>query len=235
MKEKLLRNNRFNLLNAPDNEGINQSITSTGKVKMKRSSNILRALLLTTGCICLCTCWSLAPGTKNKDVSRRAFFSHQIVASCASASAALVLLPGTTHAEGAAKLDLSDAELKDIIKNDILKRQFLVTGDLTRSVYKPTATFTDEIDTYGMDQWIKGTQRLFVGGKSDVRLVGDVEVSPDKVEFRFDEDLMFNIPFKPVVSLTGKVVLTRDETGYITSYQEFWDQDTLSVLKTAKF
>jgi len=49
------------------------------------------------------------------------------------------------------------------------------------------------------------------------------------------EDLMFNIPLKPVVSLTGKVVLVRDETGYITSYQEFWDQDTWSVLKTAKF
>lgn len=133
------------------------------------------------------------------------------------------------------KLDLTDEQLKEIIKSDVLKRQFLVTGVLTRSVYKPTATFTDEIDTYEMDQWMKGTQRLFVGSKSEVRLVGDVEVSPEKVEFRFDEDLMFNIPFNPVVSLTGKVVLTRDETGYITSYREFWDQDTWSVLKSAKF
>ena len=133
------------------------------------------------------------------------------------------------------KLDLTDEQLKEVIKSDVLKRQFLVTGVLTRSVYKPTATFTDEIDTYGMDQWMKGTQRLFVGSKSQVRLVGDVEVNPEKVEFRFDEDLMFNIPFNPVVSLTGKVVLTRDETGYITSYREFWDQDTWSVLKSAKF
>ena len=133
------------------------------------------------------------------------------------------------------KLDLTDEQLKEVIKSDVLKRQFLVTGVLTRSVYKPTATFTDEIDTYGMDQWMKGTQRLFVGSKSQVRLVGDVEVNPEKVEFRFDEDLMFNIPFNPMVSLTGKVVLTRDETGYITSYREFWDQDTWSVLKSAKF
>ena len=133
------------------------------------------------------------------------------------------------------KLDLTDEQLKEVIKSDVLTRQFLVTGVLTRSVYKPTATFTDEIDTYGMDQWMKGTQRLFVGSKSQVRLVGDVEVNPEKVEFRFDEDLMFNIPFNPMVSLTGKVVLTRDETGYITSYREFWDQDTWSVLKSAKF
>jgi hypothetical protein len=107
---------------------------------------------------------------------------------------------------------------------------------LTPSIYKKTATFTDEIDTYEMDKWVKGTQKLFVGEKSDVRLVGDVEVSPDKIEFRFDEDLMFRVPFNPIVSLSGKVVLKRDtETGLISSYQEFWDQDVATVLKTAKF
>ena len=133
------------------------------------------------------------------------------------------------------KLPLTDEQLKQVVKEDLLVRQFLVTGDLTRSIYKPSAEFTDEIDTYKMDQWMKGTQKLFVGDKSNVRLVGDVDVSPEKVEFRFDEDLMFRIPFRPVVSLSGKVVLERDESGYITSYREFWDQDVASVLKTAKF
>ena len=117
-----------------------------------------------------------------------------------------------------------------------MDRQFLVTGKLTPSIYLPTATFTDEIDTYAMNQWIQGTQKLFVGEQSQVRLVGDVDVTPEKVEFRFDEDLMFRIPFRPVVALTGKVVLARDpETGLISSYREFWDQDVVSVLKTAKF
>jgi len=56
------------------------------------------------------------------------------------------------------------------------------------------------------------------------------------VEFRFDEDLMFRIPLRPVVTLTGKLVLDRDpETGLITKYQEFWDQDVKTVLKSAKF
>ena len=67
-------------------------------------------------------------------------------------------------------------------------------------------------------------------------VVGDIDVHRDRIEFRFDEDLMFNIPFKPVVSLTGKVVLQRSpDTGLITSYQEFWDQDVATVLKSAKF
>lgn len=133
------------------------------------------------------------------------------------------------------KLPFSEEELKQIVRADVVDRQFLVTGNLTRSIYKPTASFTDEIDTYGMDQWMKGTQRLFVGEKSDVRLVGDVQVAPDKITFRFDEDLMFRIPFNPVVSLSGTVILDRDASGYITAYREFWDQDVASVLRTARF
>lgn len=162
--------------------------------------------------------------------SRRHFLGSLV----AAGSIALVA-PQQAKATADARLALSDEELKQVVKEDILKRQFLVTGNLTPDIYKPTATFTDEIDTYKMDQWMKGTQKLFVGEKSDVRLVGDVNVSPEKVEFRFDEDLMFRIPLRPTVSLTGKVILTRDDSGYITSYREFWDQDVVSVLKTAKF
>ena len=134
------------------------------------------------------------------------------------------------------RTNLSDDELKDIVRADVVQRQFLTNGKLTRSIYDESATFTDEIDTYTMDKWIVGTQRLFVGDKSHVNLVGDIDVNKERIEFRFDEDLMFNLPIvKPVVSLTGKVVLQRSpETGLITSYQEFWDQDVTTVLKSAK-
>jgi len=179
-----------------------------------------------------------APRSFDAGVTRKAFFRATI------ASASTVVLPSwllTTNTQAAVaaaideKLGISDDELKAIVTSDILEKQFLVTGDITRSIYKPSATFTDEIDTYNLDQWVKGTQKLFVGSKSDVRLVGDVLVSPEKVEFRFDENLCFNIPFKPVVSLSGKVVLDRDDSGFITSYREFWDQDVATVLKSAKF
>lgn len=141
----------------------------------------------------------------------------------------------TTFSPLTAFANVSDEQIKEVVIADLKDRHFLVTGDLTKSIYRPTATFTDEIDTYGLDQWQKGTSRLFVAKGSDVRLVGDILVSPKKVEFRFDEDLMFNIPFRPVVSLTGKVELKRDAEGFITRYQEFWDQDVATVLKSAKF
>jgi len=164
------------------------------------------------------------------ECSRKAFFQSIAVATIAAPFS----IPQTACGEEG-KLGLTDEQLKEIVKSDVLDKQFLATGKLTSSIYRPTATFQDEIDIYSMDQWVKGTQKLFVGEKSQVRLVGDVNVSPDKVEFKFDEDLMFRIPFRPIVSLTGTVVLVRDEAGYITSYREFWDQDVLSVLKTAKF
>ena len=160
--------------------------------------------------------------------------------SVASASAATVGDNSSNQAAGddiANKLvNLSDAELKKIVRQDVVDHKFLTNGKLTRSIYDESATFTDEIDTYTMDKWIVGTQKLFVGDKSRVDLVGDIDVTRDRIEFRFDEDLMFNIPFKPVVTLTGKVVLQRSpDTGLITSYQEFWDQDVATVLKSAKF
>jgi len=93
--------------------------------------------------------------------------------------------------------NLSNEDLKSIIESD-LKKDFLVSADITRAVYDESATFTDEIDTYTMDKWIKGTKALFVAEKSKLDIVGDVSVDSEKAEFRFREDLMFRIPFRPV-------------------------------------
>jgi hypothetical protein len=135
------------------------------------------------------------------------------------------------------RFNLSPNEIASIVEEDLVKNSFLTNGKLTRSIYDEKATFTDEIDTYGLDQWIRGTSKLFVGPPgSRVSLVGPMEADDKKIEFRFEEDLMFNIPFKPVVNLSGKVILERDEkTGLITSYREYWDQDVKTVLMTAKF
>jgi hypothetical protein len=133
-------------------------------------------------------------------------------------------------------MNLSNEELYKIIRSDVVDKSFLATADLTREIYDEGASFTDEMDTYSLEKWITGTKKLFNGEKSRVRLVGDVEVTPQEAKFRFDEDLMFRIPFNPVVTLTGLVVLKRDvNTGLITSYREYWDQDVATVLKSAKF
>lgn len=160
--------------------------------------------------------------------SRRLFLS--VTAATAS------MLPLRSYASPDKKINLSNDDLKKIILSDIVDKSFLVSADITRSIYDESAIFTDEIDVYTMDKWVKGTKALFIPSGSRVTLVGDVNVSKSEASFRFDEDLMFNIPFRPVCKLTGKVVLTRDEsTGLITSYREYWDQSVNDVLKTAKF
>lgn len=207
------------------------------------TTSLLR--LLASPCCSSTIQQSLFLRTKNNDVSndeyapdnnydevlknsRRSFLS-------ATASTAS-LIPFRAYASASEKqTNISNDELKKIILSD-MDKSFLVTADITRSVYDESATFTDEIDVYTMDKWIKGTKALFIPSGSRLKLEGDVDVTQSEVSFRFVEDLMFNIPFKPVCSLTGKLVLTRDEnTGLIISYREYWDQSVSEVLKTAKF
>jgi len=146
-------------------------------------------------------------------------------------------VPPSTTESNKKQLNLSPSQIAAIVESDLVERSFLTNGQLTRSIYAESATFKDEIDTYKLDAWMKGTARLFVGPPSSkLNLVGKIEASASEISFRFDEDLMFRIPFRPVVHLTGKVVLKREaDTGLISSYQEIWDQDVKTVLKSAKF
>jgi len=130
--------------------------------------------------------------------------------------------------------NLPAARMAEIIQADLVERQFLATADFTREIYDEGATFTDEIDTYTLPKFVKGTSALFVKEKSQVRLVGEVQADAQQVVFRFDEDLCFNIPLNPVVTVTGRCVLTRDaESGLIVKYREYWDKTPTEVLKTA--
>ena len=72
--------------------------------------------------------------------------------------------------------NLPPAKMAEIVTADLLERQFLATADLTREIYDEAALFTDEIDTYTLPKFIKGTSSLFVKEKSVVRLVGAVKV-----------------------------------------------------------
>ncbi|CAL1153264.1 unnamed protein product [Cladocopium goreaui] len=134
--------------------------------------------------------------------------------------------------------NLDASELAKIVKNDLVQRQFLATADFTPDIYDESCTFTDEIDTYQKDKFIKGTKALFVGSESQVELLGDVDVLENgkKLQFRFQETLAFNFPVvHPKVSLSGTCTLTRGEDGLIVAYKEKWDQSVPEVLATTKF
>mmetsp|Transcript_84760 Transcript_84760/g.134252 ORF Transcript_84760/g.134252 Transcript_84760/m.134252 type:complete len:195 (-) Transcript_84760:20-604(-) len=134
--------------------------------------------------------------------------------------------------------NLDATELAKIVRQDLVQRQFLATADFTPEIYDESCTFTDEIDTYQKDKFIKGTKALFVGSESQVELLGDVDVLENgkKLQFRFQETLAFNFPLvHPKVSLSGTCTLTRGEDGLIVAYKEKWDQSVPEVLATTKF
>mmetsp|Transcript_17443 Transcript_17443/g.29437 ORF Transcript_17443/g.29437 Transcript_17443/m.29437 type:complete len:218 (+) Transcript_17443:160-813(+) len=144
--------------------------------------------------------------------------------------------------------NLPPSEQSRIIASDITERQALITADFTRDIYSEDCKFQDEIDTYPIDQYVKGTKALFDADKSHVDLISDVtymkptlpstdEVSNSEAQytFRFSETLAFNVPFKPKVKLSGRVELTPGADGLIKYSREFWDQPVSDVLKTIYF
>eukprot|EP00435_Cladocopium_sp_Y103_P070604 s473_g35.t1 len=146
-------------------------------------------------------------------------------------------LPAQAGGDGKRR-NLDAAELAQIVRADLVERQFLATADFTPDIYDESCTFTDEIDTYQKDKFIKGTKALFVGSESQVELLGDVDVLENgkKLQFRFQETLAFNFPVvHPKVSLSGTCTLTRGDDGLIVAYKEKWDQSVPEVLATTKF
>eukprot|EP00930_Biecheleria_cincta_P044940 TRINITY_DN30969_c0_g1_i1.p1 TRINITY_DN30969_c0_g1~~TRINITY_DN30969_c0_g1_i1.p1 ORF type:complete len:127 (+),score=22.36 TRINITY_DN30969_c0_g1_i1:1-381(+) len=105
------------------------------------------------------TCFLSAGRTKNRaGIARRDWIAQMLF----SASATGSWLSSTTKAhadEVAKKRYLPAAELAQIVKRDIVERQFLATADFSQEIYDAACTFTDEIDTYQYDKFITGSTR----------------------------------------------------------------------------
>jgi hypothetical protein len=131
--------------------------------------------------------------------------------------------------------NLEPEKIAKIVKDDITIRKALASADFTREIYDESCKFQDEIDTYDINTYVKGTKALFDADKSSINLIGEVKASEKEVTFDFDETLTFNIPFKPRVTLSGKVKLDRGDDGLIVYSREYWDQSIAQVISTAKF
>lgn len=162
---------------------------------------------------------------------RPANFARAVVASAA-------ILGGVAQAGAGEKLvNLPDAKLLSIVSADITERQALATADFTREIYSESCTFQDEIDTYDIDDYVRGTKALFNGPASHVALASAPQISPDgTISYRFQETLAFKIPYlQPKVDLAGRVELKRGSDGLISSSREFWDDSVAEVLQHVYF
>lgn len=148
---------------------------------------------------------------------------------------ALIAAPAAAPAAGpptdSKSRGLSQAELTKRLLVDIVDKRFMVTGELSEDLYSDSAKFQDEIDTYDLKNFVKGTNLLFDGKRSEFKLVGDLDFSNGgkTIRYRFDEILSFKIPLQPRSRVSGVVEFTRGEDGLIEKYREFWDQVCMGV------
>ena len=143
----------------------------------------------------------------------------------------------TCRADEQVKLRSMPADrIAKIVEEDITVRQALITADFTREIYDESCTFKDEVDTYPINKYIVGTKALFVPEKSKVQLTSPVEVTDEKIAFKFKETLTFNIPIlSPSVDLQGNVELFRGPDGLISRSVEHWDSPPLQVISKARY
>jgi hypothetical protein len=181
--------------------------------------------------------FSLKPDTVDKSPAKK------IVSAIAATVITMVSVLNANALENKVT-GLSDAEVAKIVFEDTAQRQALITADFTRSIYSEDCTFQDEVSTYKLPEYIKGTKALFNPEKSHVDVVdGSVETVVDAsnthiIKFRFKETLAFNIPFNPKVDLTGRVEIKRgpqEAGGLIVSSREFWDKSVADVVRGLYF
>lgn len=179
--------------------------------------------------------WKLVPSKfPNIKVEEPGWLSRFLTSSLIAPSLLICANPYEAGAQSSVRI--SNEVIAQTVSDDISKRQALITADFSPSIYDNNCKFQDEIDTYQYDQYVKGTKALFNAAKSHVDLVGPVVATDDKVEFKFKETLVFNIPFNPTVDISGHVELRRGEAGGLITYsREFWDQPVSEVLTHVRF
>jgi len=163
----------------------------------------------------------------------------------ATALVALTLQAGTPAAYAAlppGKLATTVPELVRIVTEDLTERRYLVTGELTPSVYADDAHFADSNNDFGngLSKWVRGVKALFISDRCRVALTGPVVADEAKRTITFTgwrQVDVFRLPGAPHTPVfTGKTYLTLDPIeNLIVDHTEVWDQSPEEIKRDLKF
>ncbi|CAM9804997.1 unnamed protein product, partial [Chrysoparadoxa australica] len=114
-----------------------------------------------------------------------------------------------------------------------LQGKYLITGDITESIYRPDCQFTDPTtNVHGVKKYTDAVKVLFDGNSSSLKLLSKPEVSSDGKEVTAQWELSgyLKFPWHPYVKpYTGTTVFTLDEKGLISSHAETWSISALDA------
>ncbi|BBN08435.1 hypothetical protein MPTK1_4g11570 [Marchantia polymorpha subsp. ruderalis] len=168
-------------------------------------------------------------GRRGEGLTRRETILAGVVTAWAGSAVSSLAFPAGVGAAEVKQTNLPIEEIKKVIEDDYVSRNYLVTGNMTKSVYKDDCRFHDPTtDVTGLQKYSDALKVLFdPSSKSELLRI---EVSgPRTVDVKWRLSGFLNFPWHPYIKpYTGSSRYTVDEDGLIESYSEEWD---ISVLE----
>jgi len=164
-------------------------------------------------------------------------------AAATALSLALHVSPPPAHAVlPAGKARVSLPELTRIVTEDFQQRRYLVTGDLTPTVYADDAHFADSNNDFGngLEPWVRGVRALFVSDRCKLALTGPIVADEQTRTITFTgwrQLDVFRLPGAPHTPVfTGRTTLTLDPAeNLVIDHTEVWDQLPSTIISNLKF
>ncbi|KAL3686908.1 hypothetical protein R1sor_013217 [Riccia sorocarpa] len=177
-------------------------------------------------------CLSTEISDHEEGISRReALMAAAVTAFGGSLGTGLVLPQRSDASEQAKQTNLSIEDVKKIIEEDFITRDYLVTGDMTFSIYNENCRFNDPTTKVsGVEKYSKAVKSLFDPKGSKTDLV-NIEVSgPRSIDVKYILTGFLNLPWHPYIApYEANARYTLGEDGLIESYDEEWSISLLEA------
>ena len=165
-----------------------------------------------------------------------------IAAIAAALACALQFSPPAFATLPPGKQQVSLPELTRIVTEDFEQRRYLVTGQLTPSVYADDAHFADSNNDFGngLKSWTDGVKALFVSDRCKLALTAPVVADEKARTITFTgwrQVDFFRLPGAPHTPVfTGKTTLTlAPDENIVVDHTEVWDQAPQDIVKNLVF
>ena len=181
-------------------------------------------------------------GTSQDEIAMRVATSASHAAIAAALACALQLSPPAIATLPPGKQQVTLPELTRIVTEDFEQRRYLVTGQLTPSVYTDDCHFADSNNDFGngLKSWTDGVKALFVSDRCKLALTAPIVADEKARTITFTgwrQVDVFRLPGAPHTPVfTGKTTLTlAPDENIVVDHTEVWDQAPQDIVKNLVF
>ena len=123
--------------------------------------------------------------------------------------------------------------LLDIIREDFDKRQYYVSGQLTKSIYSEDCVFDGpdpDVPVRGLKKYVSATSNLFDRRRSRIDLLHAEVVDESRIRAFWRLEGVLRLPWRPSIKpYLGSTTYTMNEFGLISEHFETWSISALDA------